>query len=493
MKNPIKAFKEFYSGADVSNVFRLDGAVPLGGAIPFGVQHVLSMFMANVAPILICCGIIGADEALTTNAIQSAIFMAAIGTTLQLFPIWRIGGRLPIVVGVSFTFLGVLSMIGAKYGPGTMFLSVGIGGIIIGILGLFAHKWRRFIKPIVSALVVLGIGLSLIPVGIGDFLSTGVAGVISEGTYHFDVAWPYLLVAFVTLVSGILWQIFVRGVFRNFSILVGLVVGYVTALCLTPAFGMVDYSGMVFQSVTDFINVPRPFFLFVQIQPSDFKISAILAVLLIYVVATTEGIGDVCSLTEAGLGRDPTDKEISGAIAADGFTSALSGFFGAMPLTTFAQNVGIVSQTKVVNRFVIFQGAILLFLASFFPPISRFLQTIPSAVLGGMMLMLFASITVLGMQMIAKNGFGKKNVLIVSLSIGLGYGLTLVPELTGGVYENEIVGFIMLIISNPVANMFLISLILSYAIPDSFDRDDTEMKQKEKTLQNEEDNAQKAD
>ena len=250
---------------------------------------------------------------------------------------------------------------------------------------------------------------------------------------------------------------------------------------------------MVFQSVTDFINVPRPFFLFVQIQPSDFKIGAILAVLLIYVVATTEGIGDVCSLTEAGLGRDPTDKEISGAIAADGFTSALSGFFGAMPLTTFAQNVGIVSQTKVVNRFVIFQGAILLFLASFFPPISRFLQTIPSAVLGGMMLMLFASITVLGMQMIAKNGFGKKNVLIVSLSIGLGYGLTLVPELTGGVYENEIVGFIMLIISNPVANMFLISLILSYAIPDSFDRDDTEMKQKEKTLQNEEDNSQKTD
>ncbi|MBP5092043.1 MAG: purine permease, partial [Bacilli bacterium] len=441
----------------------------------FGIQHVLSMFVANVAPILICCGIVGASEEVSTNAIQSAIFMAAIGTTVQLFPIWRIGGRLPIVVGVSFTFLSVLSLIGAKYGLGTMFVSVMIGGLIIGVLGLFAHKWRRFIKPIVSALVVLGIGLSLIPVGIGDFLSTGVPGVLSEGTYHFDVAWPYLLVAGVTLVSGILWQIFVRGVFRNFSILVGLVVGYITALCLTPAFGLVDFSGMVFQSVTDFINVPRPFFVFSPIQASDFRIGAILAVLLIYVVATTEGIGDVCSLTETGLGREPTGKEISGAIAADGFTSALAGFFGAMPLTTFAQNVGIVSQTKVVNRFVIFQGAILLFLASFFPPISRFLQTIPPAVLGGMMLMLFASIAVLGMQMIAKNGFGKKNVLIVSLSIGLGYGLTLVPEFTGGIYENEIVNFIMLIIANPVANMFLISFILSYALPDSFDREEAKV------------------
>lgn len=468
MQNPFRRFASYYREGKVDNIFRLDGAVPLSKAIPFGIQHVLSMFVANVAPILICMAMVGADGNVTTNAIQSAIFMAAIGTTIQLFPIGPVGGKLPVVVGVSFTFLGVLGLVGQDYGLATMFLSVIIGGLIIGILGLFAPKWRHFIKPIVSAIVVLGIGLSLLQVGINDFLSLSAPGVINtSGTYDFTVAWPYLLVAFITLITGILWQIFVKGVWKNISILVGLVVGYLVALCFIPYNGMVDFSALTFNSVTDFINVPRPFFLLTPVGIGDLRIGSILTVLLIYVVASTEGIGDISSLTEAGLGRAPTDKEIAGGIAADGFTSAFAGFFGTMPLTTFSQNVGIVSQTKVVNRFVIFQGAIVLFLASFFPPISRFLQTIPQAVLGGTMIMLFSSIVVIGMQMLSKLGFTKKNIMIASLAIGLGYGITLIPSFINTRFELDALNYFMLIASNPVANMFLIALILSYAIPDS--------------------------
>lgn len=472
MKNPFRRLKSYYQSGSTDNAFRLDGAVPLSRAIPFGIQHVLSMFVANVAPVLICMSLVQADAAVTTNAIQSAVFMAAVATTIQLFPIGPIGGRLPIVCGTSFTFLGVVAMVGSSYGLGTMFLSIVIGGLIIGILGLFASKWRRFIKPIVSAVVVLGLGLSLLKVGINDFLSLSTPGIVDNGVYQFGIAWPYLLVAFITLLTGILWQVFVKGVWKNVSILVGLAVGYIVALCFTGYNHMVDFSALTFSSVTDFINVPRPFFTLFPVQWSDFKIGAILVVLLIYVVSTTEGIGSISSLTSSGLGREPTDREISGGTAASGFASAFAGFFGAMPLSPYAQNVGIVNQTKVVNRFVIFMSAIVLFLASLFPPISRFLQTIPQAVLGGTMLMLFSSIVLIGMQMIASIGFTKKNVLIASLSVGLGYGLTLVPSFTAGTYEVDFVNYLMLVLQNPVANMFIISLLLSYIIPDSFNNED---------------------
>ncbi len=479
MKNPVRAFKEFYRQRSVENIYRLDGAVPLAKAIPFGLQHVLSMFVANIAPILICFAMVGAEQSVLNNAIRSAIFMAAIGTTIQLFPIWRVGSRLPIVVGVSFTFLGVLGLVGQHYGLGTMFLSIIIGGLVIGILGLFANKWRRIIKPIVSAIVVLSIGLSLIRVGIDDFLSTGTAGVIVDGVYQLQTAWPYLIVAFITLITGILWQLLVKGMWRNISILVGLIVGYLVSLCFIPYNNMVDFSVFHFESVTDIIDVPRPFFTMLTLSWSDFRIGPILIVLLIYFVATTEGIGDLSSLTEAGLERAPTDKELSGGITADGFISSIAGFFGTMPLTTFSQNVGIVGQTKVVNRFVIFQGAILLFLASFFPIIPTFLMTIPKAVLGGTMLMLFASIVIIGMQMISKLGFGKKNILILSLAIGLGYGITLVPSFAAIKFDMEFLDNLWIIMQNPVANMFTISFILSYAIPDRIDKERPPTQEKE--------------
>ncbi len=472
MQNPFKRFKSYYSDRDIENVFRLDGAVPLGKAIPLGVQHLLSMFVGNIAPILICFAIVGASAEVTDNALRSAILMAALGTLIQIFPIWRIGSKLPVVVGTSFTFLGVLSLIGATYGLGTMFISVIIGGLLIGILGLFADKWKKVIKPIVAAIAVLGVGLSLLSVGINDFLSTNVDGVVVNGVYQFDVAWPYLLVAFITLITGILWQIFVKGVWKNVSVLVGLAVGYIVSLCFIPYNGMVDFSAFTFNKFTDFINVPRPYFTLIEAKWGDFNIGAILTVLIIYIVATTENIGNISSLTDAGLGREMTGKELSGGLAACGFISCLAGFFGAMPLTSYAQNVGIVGQTKVANRFVILQTALLLFIASLFPPITTFLMTIPKPVLGGTMLMLFASIAVIGMQMIAKVGFTKKNIMILSLALGLGYGITLVPEFTAYEHLPQAAQYLMLILQNPVANMFLISLLLSYVIPERINGED---------------------
>jgi uracil-xanthine permease len=476
MKKLWKRLSDYFHGAKDENLFRLDGAVPFNKAIPFGFQHVLAMFVANIAPLFIVLYTVSnkggqLSNEVIENAIRSAIFVAAIGTTVQLFPIWRIGSKLPIVVGLSFTFVGVLSLIAKIYGFPTMFVSVIIGGLFIGILGLFAKYWRRFIKPIVAACVVLGIGLSLLIVGIDEFIATN-SGTIINGVYSFEKGWPFLVVAASALISSLLFYIFMPGVWKNINILAGLIVAYLVALCFQgSSYAMIDFSGMIGENashVTDWINVPRPIFTLMSFSWGDFNIGAILSVCLIYLVATTEGIGDLSSLANAGLGRDPTDQEISGGLSCDGFTSAIAGCFGALPLTTFTQNVGIVGQTKVVNRFTILQGTLLLFAASLFPMVSRFLMTIPEAVLGGCMVNLFASIVVIGMQMVAKSGMNQKNITITSLALGLGYGITLVPAFTANTYTGSLewLNYLMLIIQNPVANMFVISLILSYVLPE---------------------------
>ncbi len=467
-----KREKKFMANARTENIFSLDGTVPLSKAIPFGIQHVLSMFVANIAPLLIVFSALSGQEGYSTefvsNGIRSAIFFAAVGTTIQLFPIWKVGSKMPIVVGLSFTFVGVLSTVGIQYGISTMFVSIIIGGLVIGILGLFAKYWRKFIKPIVAAVVVLGIGLSLLEVGAQEFINYDSSTLTADGLYDFANQWPHLVIAFSALISSLLFQMFVPGIWKNINVLVGLVVGYIVALC----FGVVDFSGIQFNTLTDFIDVPRPIFTIIEFSWSSFNIGAIIVVIIIYLVASTEGIGDLSSLANAGLGRDPTDEEISGGLACDGFVSALAGCFGALPLTTFSQNVGIVSQTKVVNRFTIFMGVILLYVASFFPVVSSVLMTIPDSVLGGCMISLFASIVVVGMQMLSKCGFSKKNITIVSLSIGLGYGITLIPEFTStSASYPEFVNYIMLIIDNPVANMFILSLILSYVLPEKMNNE----------------------
>jgi len=467
MKKILNKFKEFFKSGTTENLYNLDGAVPLSKAIPFGLQHVLAMFVGNITPILIVGGVASLSGIDMANSIRGAIFIAGVGTLIQLFPIWKFGSKLPIVVGVSFTFVGTLTMITSIYGYGTALGSIIVGGIIISILGLFAKYWRKYIKPIISSTVVLAIGLSLLAVGAQQFIGYN-SGTIANGSYDFSIGWKYILIAFITLLSSILFQCFVKGVWKNLNIIFAIGVGYIASLILHFSTGQtfMDFSALIqpFKdgiTFTDFIDIPR----FTDFSKIEFKIGPIISVVLVYIVAATEGIGDLSALTISGLNREATEKEISGGIAADGLISCLSGVFGSLPLTTFSQNVGLVGQTKVVNRFTLSIGAIFLILASLFPPIANFIETIPEPVLGGCMVILFASIVVVGMEMISKLGFTPKNIMVLSISLGLGFGITLIPEFLNGFSGN--VGLtIKQIISNPVANMFLISLVLTYVLPE---------------------------
>ena len=334
------------SNSSVSNIYQLEGRVPVSRAIPFGLQHILAMFVANISPIIIVAGASGVSGKQLAMLIQSAMLIAGIGTLIQLFPLWKIGSGLPIVMGISFTFVSIMCYIGANYGYGTIMGAVLIGGLIEGCLGLFAKYWMKIISPIVSASVVTAIGFSLLSVG-----STSFGG--GSGSENFGSVENWIL-GTITLLCCILFNIFAKSYWKQLSVLFGLVVGYLVAIPM----GLVDFSSLAGTSV---IALPHlmPF-------KMGFHLNAIISVALIFLVSATETIGDTQALANSGLNRSATTKEISGSLACDGFISSLSSLFGCMPITSFSQNVGLVAMTKVVNRFTIATGALIMILAGIF-------------------------------------------------------------------------------------------------------------------------------
>lgn len=425
----------------IDNLYQLDGRVPIGKALPFGLQHVLAMFVSNITPIMILAGAVGLDSAVSAALIQNCMVIAGIGTLVQLYPVWRIGSRLPIVMGISFTFLSLAISLASAYGMGTLIGAVIIGGLVEGFLGLFVKYWIKLIPHVVSSTVVTAIGFSLLPIGANSF--AGGVGAADFGSLN---NW---IVGSVTLLACLLCQVFAKGFLRSLSVLVGLLVGYVLACCL----GMVDFSGIAGQSI---IALPRllPF-------TPEFNIGAILSVVAVYLVSATETIGDTSALCNSALHRDPETKEMGSAICCDGFVSSVSGIFGCTPITSFSQNVGLAAISGVVNRFTIAVGAVVMILGGVFPAVGHALTTIPQAVLGGCTIMMFGSILFAGFGMMARAGFSQRNMVIVSLSLSIGLGFTqatgmfaIFPEIIRTVFAE-----------NCVAVVFLLAVILNLVLP----------------------------
>lgn len=193
----------------------------------------------------------------------------------------------------------------------------------------------------------------------------------------------------------------------------------------------------------------------------EFNLNAIVSVTLIFLVSATETIGDTSALASSGLNRDVTVKETTGSIACDGFVSALSACFGCLPITSFSQNVGLVAMTKVVNRFAIATGAVIMILAGIFPIFGAVLATLPDSVLGGCTIMMFGTIVVSGIQMIGKCGFTQRNITIAALSLSVGIGFTQVPEIFA--IFPQIVQNVFA--QNCVAVVFLVAVILNLVLP----------------------------
>ena len=432
--------------SSVSNIYKLDGTVPVAKAIPFGLQHILAMFVSNLAPISIIAASAGLSQREIAVLLQNAMFVAGIATLIQLYPVWKVGAKLPIVMGVSFTFVTVLSTIAVNHGYPTVIGAVLVGGLFEGTLGLLAKYWRKIISPIVAASVVTAIGFSLFTVGARSF----------GGGYVEDFgSAENLLLGTITLLVCLGWNCFAKGYLKQLSVLAGLVVGYIVAICM----GKVDLSVIFADGLIAFPQI-------LPYKP-EFDLGAIFSVCIIYLVSAAETIGDTTAMVASGLDREITDREISGSLGCDGYSSAISSLFGCPPVTSFSQNVGLIAMTKVVNRFTIMTGAVFMILAGLLPPVGNFFASLPESVLGGCTIMMFGTILTSGMQMVAKAGFTQRNVTIAALSLSVGIGFTTASEIGLWHIFPEMIQNVFA--ANVVAVVFVASIILNFVLPQNME------------------------
>lgn len=412
--------------------FDFYGKLSLKQAIPLGLQHVMAMFVGNLTPLLIitgACGIGAGSEyaQVQVSLLQNAMIIAGIVTLIQLYAIGPIGGKVPIIMGTSSGFIGVFSSVARIMGGGILGYGALMGASIIGglfetVLGAFLKPLRKFFPSVVTGTVVLSIGLSLISVGINSFGGGNTAKDFGS--------MENLMLAFIVLIVILFFKHWTKGFLSSSSILVGIIVGYVAVfimgLCLPhtafTADGVEYTKSWVLNwdkvAQADWIAIPK----ILPVKPV-FDLRAILPVLVMFIVTAVETVGDISGVMEGGMDREATDKELAGGVMCDGIGSSLAAVFGVLPNTSFSQNVGLVAMTKVVNRIALASGAVFLILCGLIPKLGALISIMPQSVLGGAAVMMFSSIIVSGIQLITKEPLNARRLTIVSVALGVGYGM----------------------------------------------------------------------
>lgn len=415
--------------------YEFEGRIPLRQAIPLGLQHVLAMFVGNLTPLIVICGAcgIGAGSEFAdvyVGLLQNAMLIAGIVTLIQLFAIGPCGGKVPIIMGTSSGFIGVFQSVANSMGQGlltygAMMVASIIGGLFEGVLGFCLKPLRRFFPAVVTGTVVLSIGLSLISVGVQSF-----AGGNSAKDYG---SIENLMIGLAVLIIIVVLKHLCKGMASSSAILIGIIVGYIICAIMgavLPTTGVtadgVEYTKawvLNWDKVAeaDWFAVPKLFPIGLENYVFDWR--AVAPVMIMFIVTAVETVGDISGVMEGGIGREATDKELSGGIVCDGLGSSLAAVFGVLPNTSFSQNVGLVTMTKIVNRFALACGAIFLILCGLFPKLAAIISIMPQSVLGGAAVMMFSSIVVSGIQLITKEAITPRKITIVSVALGLGYGL----------------------------------------------------------------------
>ncbi|GAB3483475.1 uracil-xanthine permease family protein [Marinomonas epiphytica] len=427
---------------------------PIGLAIPLGIQHVLAMFIANVTPAIIICGAAGFGFGSNSPEFGNMIYMmqmcmllAGVTTLLQTIGFGPVGSRLPIVQGTSFAFIPILIPLVAGQGVAAMAVVTGgvlVGGLIQAAIAPFVGRLRFALPPLVTGLIVLMIGLSLLRVGI----QYAAGGVPAMNTPAFGSLQNWF-VAGVVIFTTIGFKFFCRGMLSVSSVLLGLIAGYIVAYML----GMVSFGNVARAS---YFELPKvlPFGI-------EFTATAIIGVTLMSLISAIETVGDVSGITKGGADREATDKEIKGATYADGLGTAFSSFFGALPNTSFSQNVGLIAMTRVMSRHVVTFGGLFLILCGLIPKIGAVIASIPITVLGGGVIVMFGMVVSSGIKMLADVEWTSRNMLIFALSVSVGLGLMLEPSALQ--HANPIVKSLLATGLLPAA---IISIVLNLLIPE---------------------------
>lgn len=430
-----------------ASLFELDGVPSFGQAFPLSLQHVVAMIVGCVTPAIIIAGVSGLSDSDSVILIQSALVIAGLSTFLQLFPIGKKGGfhlgsGLPVIMGVSFAYLPSMQAIAGDFGLPAIFGAQIVGGIVAVFVGIFIKKIRKFFPPLIAGTVVFTIGLSLYPTAINY-----MAGGTSSPNYG---SWQNWLVAIFTLAVVTILNHFGKGILKLASILIGIIAGYLFSL----PFGMVDLSSV---GTAGMFQLPSVMHFGVK-----FEISSCVAIGILFAINSIQAIGDFSATTSGGMDRQPTDDELQGGIVGYGIMNLLGAMIGGLPTATFSQNVGIVTTTRVVNRFVLGGAGAMILIAGLVPKFSALLTTIPKCVLGGATVSVFASIAMTGMKLVMTAHMNYRNTSIVGLAAALGMGVSQASASLSAfpTWVTTIFG------RSPVVIATLIAVIMNIVLPD---------------------------
>lgn len=422
-----------------------DAMPPLSKALPLGLQHIMAMFAGNVTPPIIIAGVIGANPAEQIFLIQVALFVAGVSTLVQTIGIGPIGARLPIVQGTSFGFLPVALPLAKAFGLPAVLGASFVAGLLQIVLGAFLKKIRHWFSPVVTGIVVLLIGITLMPVGL-NYAAGGV------GADDFASPGNLLLALFVLCVTIAIHQ-YGRGFIKASSILFGLMAGYAVAIAL----GKVDFTSL---SNAAWFALPKPLE-----YGMTFSGTAIIGMTLIMFVVGLETIGNISAITTTGAGRPAKDRELSGGVMADGVATSFAAVFNTLPNTAYAQNVGLITLTGVVSRHVVTIGGLLLIAMGLFPKLGGLVAAMPPAVLGGAGVVMFGMIASAGLKIIKECELDQRNMLIIAVSLSLGIGLPAVEAIS-----ETMPGQLGLLLKSGLVPAALAALLLDAILPGKPDR-----------------------
>ncbi|MCI4592571.1 purine permease [Sphingobium sp. BYY-5] len=423
----------------------------LAVAIPLGVQHVLAMFVSNLTPAIIVAGAAGfgfgsPDPGPMIYMIQMAMFFAGIATLMQTIGLGPVGARLPIVQGTSFAFLPVMIPIVAGQGVIAMAqltTAAIIGGLFHACVSSCIGRIRFALPPMVTGLVVLMIGLSLMRVGV----QYAAGGVMAQGTPAYGAGTSWLLAGVVVAVTLGL-SFYGRGLWSTASVLLGLLAGYAVA----AAMGRVSLAPV---EAAGWVMIPQPFHFGFAVS-----LPAILGFCLMGFISAIESIGAVSAICEGGARRPATDRELIGATSADGLGTALAGIFGAMPNTSFSQNVGLIAITGIMSRHIVTIGALFLILCGLAPKVGALITTIPIEVLGGGVIMMFGIVASAALSILSGVDWSQRNMLIFGVALSIGIGLELEPDAVSHLPET-----LRIILTSGVLPAALVAVILNLIVP----------------------------
>jgi len=421
--------------------------LPLNQSIPLGIQHVFAMFAGNITVPLIVAGVFGVTTAEKIFLIQMALFAAGVATIIQTVGYKNIGSRLPIIQGTSFAFIPIMLPFKA-FGLGAIFTAAFIGGIFQIWIGKMLKPIRHMFPPLVTGIVVLMIGISLLKVG---FKYAGGGVWLMNNKPEIFGNWEHLLIAGTVLIVALLCNIRGKGMVSSASILIGIIAGFVIAALLGEIrWGKIAAAG--------WFAFPMPFQYGI-----DFVWGAVILMLFMSIVTTIETIGDISATTMGGANREATDKELSGGIMADGVGTAFASIFNAMPNTSYSQNAGLVAFTGVISRHVGTIAGVILILLGLFPKLGGIIAAMPDSVIGGAAIIMFGLIAGAGIKLISKTEMSQRNILILALSLSFGIGLYAFPEFVAHIPDFGIK--LKLLLTTGLIPAGLLAFILNATLP----------------------------